>query len=282
MNAVVPFRFDQEQVRIIMRDGAPWFVGRDVAACLGYVIPQKAIGTHCKGVLKWNIPTEGGSQEMLIIPESDVYRLVMRSNAPHAEQFQDWVCEEVLPSIRKTGGYMTPSEANKALEIITKGFTENLVPIVQTLVDGQNSLRSEVVELKSDVNGLSVRFDRLENRIDRRTYPSTKTMMRHYNAVHERYGDKCPCCQRERILDEHGQPIANVCELDHWRLPSQSTVDLTWVVCRRCNSELRKQEVHHDREVKFAAYQSTRRDYEQEKEQNNQPLFRLCEDAKEA
>ena len=57
-------------------------------------------------------PTDGGIQRVKYIPESDVYRLVMRSKLPQAEQFQDWVCDEVLPAIRKTGGYMSAKETD--------------------------------------------------------------------------------------------------------------------------------------------------------------------------
>ena len=92
-------------VRVVMKDGEPYFVGKDVAKCLGYVNPTKAIIDHCKGVSKMGVPTTGGIQEMLIIPENDLYRLIMRSELPNAVEFQDWVCDEVLPSIRKNGYY---------------------------------------------------------------------------------------------------------------------------------------------------------------------------------
>lgn len=96
------------QVRIIERDGKPYFVGSDVAKALGYAIPHKAVQTHCKGVLKWNIPTGGGNQEVLVIPEGDVYRLIIKSQLPAAEKFERWVFDEVLPTINHTGGYIAP------------------------------------------------------------------------------------------------------------------------------------------------------------------------------
>ena len=101
-------------------DDKPMFVAKDVAAMLGYNEPHKAISRHCKGCMKHPVEcvtgtytdSNGKSQntkqimDILFIPESDVYRLVMRSKLPEAEKFQDWVCEEILPAIRKTGGYM--------------------------------------------------------------------------------------------------------------------------------------------------------------------------------
>lgn len=94
------------QVRVVDVNGEPWFVASDIAKALGYERPNDAVNTHCKKVNKFSYgDMPQGAQPYNIIPESDVYRLVMRSNLPDAERFQDWVVEEVLPSIRKTGGY---------------------------------------------------------------------------------------------------------------------------------------------------------------------------------
>lgn len=92
-------------VRTVEVDEKTYFVASDVARALGYAIPHKAVQTHCKGVLKWNIPTNSGNQDMLIIPEGDIYRLVIKSQLPTAEKFKRWVFDEVLPSIRKHGMY---------------------------------------------------------------------------------------------------------------------------------------------------------------------------------
>lgn len=97
-----------------MQGGEPWFVANDVASALGYAVPKKAVIDHCKyaEIFKGtdSVPLTDSPRGISIIPESDVYRLIMRSNLPNAERFQDWVVEEVLPSIRKTGNYsMVPS-----------------------------------------------------------------------------------------------------------------------------------------------------------------------------
>lgn len=94
------------QVRVVDVNGEPWFVASDIAKALGYERPNDAVNTHCKKVNKFSYgDMPQGAQPYNIIPESDVYRLVMRSNLPDAERFQDWVVEEVLPSIRRAGGY---------------------------------------------------------------------------------------------------------------------------------------------------------------------------------
>lgn len=92
-------------LRVLTTEGALWFVGKEVAAILGYSNTRDALLKFCKGGSKTRLPSESGNQDYTIIPESDLYRLVMRSKLPAAEKFQDWVCEEVLPSIRKTGRY---------------------------------------------------------------------------------------------------------------------------------------------------------------------------------
>lgn len=95
-------------VRTIVKDGEVWFVANDVGEILGYKNPQEAIREHCKGVSEMLTPTAGGTQKIKIIPERDVYRLIMRSRLPVAERFEEWFVSEVLHSIRKTGSYTAP------------------------------------------------------------------------------------------------------------------------------------------------------------------------------
>lgn len=94
-------------IRVIDDHGTLLFCGIDIAAALGYAKPRNALNAHCKGALKRGALTAGGVQELTFIPEGDVYRLIVHSRLPNAERFEKWVFEEVLPSIRKTGGYMT-------------------------------------------------------------------------------------------------------------------------------------------------------------------------------
>ena len=101
-------------VRIIRDDGRLLFCGADVAFALGYKNPRKALIDHCKGVTKCDTLTAGGIQSLSYIPEGDVYRLIAHSRLPSAERFEKWVFEEVLPSIRQTGGYMTSSLLEQA------------------------------------------------------------------------------------------------------------------------------------------------------------------------
>lgn len=115
MNEVLPFDFEATQVRVVVIDGEPWFVARDVASLLGYANPGHAVRTHCKGGRERLLPSAGGAQQTLLVPERDLYRLVMRSKLPAAERFEAWVVGEVLPKIRRTGSFGAPADLAKAL-----------------------------------------------------------------------------------------------------------------------------------------------------------------------
>lgn len=84
------------------------FCGNDAAKALGYKRPKDAVSAHCKGAVKRRTLTKGGEQEMLFIPEGDIYRLAAKSELPGAERFESWIFDEVLPSIRRAGSYSFP------------------------------------------------------------------------------------------------------------------------------------------------------------------------------
>lgn len=109
------------EVRTIEENGIILFCGSDVAKALGYTNPSKAINDHCRGDLTKRYPIVdalGRTQGAIFIPESDLYRLVFSSKLPTAEKFTDWVTKEVLPSIRKTGGYALPKDYPAALRAL--------------------------------------------------------------------------------------------------------------------------------------------------------------------
>lgn len=108
---------DFGQIRIIQQNGEPWFVGKDVAQALGYSQTAKAVREHVKDNHKGMsvLDTPGGKQETTIIDEAGLYSLVMRAKTEKAEAFQEWVTGEVLPAIRKHGGYLTPDKIEQAL-----------------------------------------------------------------------------------------------------------------------------------------------------------------------
>lgn len=111
------------QVRMIESKGKIYAVGIDVARALEYANPSKAVIQHCKGITKLGIPSEGGIQETNVIPEGDIYRLIVKAAdqsknlkiKAKAERFEKWIFDEVLPSIRKHGIYATPQAVEAML-----------------------------------------------------------------------------------------------------------------------------------------------------------------------
>lgn len=104
------------EVRTLEQNGKVLFCGKDVATALGYENPSKAIRDHCKGgPIRYPLETAGGTQQIRFITEGDLYRLIASSKLPSAQKFEAWVFDDVLPSIRKHGGYLTPEATEKAL-----------------------------------------------------------------------------------------------------------------------------------------------------------------------
>lgn len=94
-------------IRVIEENGKYLFCGTDVAKALGYIRTNDAISRHCRATVKRSSPISGKMQEINFIPEGDVYRLIVHSKLPTAERFERWVFDEVLPTIRKHGAYIT-------------------------------------------------------------------------------------------------------------------------------------------------------------------------------
>lgn len=103
------------QIRTIDENGKVLFCAKDVAVSLGYKDPTNAIKQHCKGVVKRHLLTDGGKQLANFIPEGDIYRLAASSELPGADAFESWIFDEVLPSIRKHGEYVSPRKAQQRL-----------------------------------------------------------------------------------------------------------------------------------------------------------------------
>ena len=103
-------------VRVVMKDGEPWFVAKDVCECLDLGNPRTSIALldeDEKGV--HTVDTPGGPQEVSIISEAGLYSLILRSRKPEAKAFKRWVTHDILPAIRRHGAYLTPDMTEKVL-----------------------------------------------------------------------------------------------------------------------------------------------------------------------
>ncbi|MDR0722758.1 MAG: Bro-N domain-containing protein, partial [Treponema sp.] len=144
MNQVIPFNFENHDVRVVMIDGQEWWVGKDVVESLGFKDTVNAIKQHCKGVVKHHpLQTGGGKQEVRIISEGDVFRLIVNSRLPQAQRFEKWLFEEVLPQIRKTGSYI-PEDAKQDIQDLQQRVLElelNRTVTEKILLRSQQTIR---------------------------------------------------------------------------------------------------------------------------------------------
>lgn len=144
-NKIEVFKNEQfGEVRTILEGEKVLFCAADVAKALGYTNPNKAVNDHCRAITKRSTPISGKVQKINFIPEGDVYRLIIRSKLPAAEKFELWVFDEVIPTIRKTGGYMTDS----LLERIQKEPAV-IVEFAQALILEKNRVKALECELNT-------------------------------------------------------------------------------------------------------------------------------------
>lgn len=141
MNALKIFENKEfGEIRVIEKDNDPWFIGKDVAEILGYSNPRDAIYKHVefedKGVAKCD--TLGGSQELTVINESGLYSLILSSKLPGAKKFKYWITSEVLPSIRKNGGYIANQENLSDSELMAKALL-----VAQNTINNKNKQLEE-------------------------------------------------------------------------------------------------------------------------------------------
>lgn len=132
------FTFSTQAMRVITIDGEPWFCAADVCDILGYTNSRKALADHCRagGVTKRDTPTSSGIQSMTYISEGNLYRLCIKSHMPEAQKFEAWVCDEVLPSIRKTGRYVAPAAAPVSpTESTAERLTANDLQHIKRMID---------------------------------------------------------------------------------------------------------------------------------------------------
>ena len=138
------------EIRTIQNDSGILFCGSDVARALGYARPADAISAHCKGVCVLPTPSAGGVQNTKFITEGDVYRLIAHSKLPGAERFERWVFDEVLPSIRKHGAYLTEDVLEQALT--SPDFLIELATRLETekAKNAQLTVSNQIMQPKAD------------------------------------------------------------------------------------------------------------------------------------
>lgn len=158
---------DFGEVRTLEENGEVLFCASDVAKALGYAKPENAISRHCRATLKRGTPISGKMQDINFIPEGDVYRLIARSKLPGAEQFERWVFDEVLPSIRKHGAYMTPETLQAA--IMNPDIMIQLCQQLKAEQDKNTALRADLSKATVQNTIMAPKADYFDELVERNT-----------------------------------------------------------------------------------------------------------------
>lgn len=151
------------EIRTVMIDNEPWFVGNDIANSLGYTRGRNAMSSHVDegDALKWGIPDSNNHvQQMTIINESGLYSLIFGSKLESAKKFKKWVTSEVLPTIRRTGSYQMPTTTEGKIALLAQGHTE--------LKERVNNIQSELETLKMDLPILPIEADKITEAVKRK------------------------------------------------------------------------------------------------------------------
>lgn len=172
MNEITVFNNPEfGEIRTIVVDGIPWFVGKDVAEVLGYSNSRKAIGDHVDEEDKTDGVTIrdaiGREQNPVLINESGLYSLVLSSKLPGAKKFKRWVTSEVLPNIRKHGAYMTPETLQAA--ILNPDYLLQVVTALKDETDKRKALEAQNARLVVDNQILQPKADYFDELVDRNT-----------------------------------------------------------------------------------------------------------------
>lgn len=168
-------------VRVITKDGEPWFVGKDVAEVLGYKNTRQAISTNImdddRGV--HSVDTPSSTQQMTIINESGLYSLILSSKLPSAKKFKHWVTSEVLPSIRKTGGYVDENRSDLFLDTYLPFADDTTRTLFKSTLDVINSQNEMIRQKNQEISEKTEQIDYQTNVIHGLTKDIPTADMRH-------------------------------------------------------------------------------------------------------
>lgn len=204
MNELEIFRNDEfGEVRTVTIDDKPYFVANDIAKILEYKRPADAISSHCKGSVKCRVLTNGGNQNIKVIPEGDVYRLIVKAATQSqnkdiqekAEKFESWIFDEVLPTLRKAGGYINN------VDLMVNTYFSDIPDEQKTLVKG---LLTNIEGLQNKNKVLSNENDLLVQRnLEWADRPLINSLVRAYAASIGDFGKAWNNFKKE-LLYKHG------------------------------------------------------------------------------
>lgn len=154
MNGIEIFNNEEfGEIRTVLIKDKPYFCASDIAKALGYKRPNDAISQHCRATVKYRIHISGKMQYVNFIPEGDVYRLIIKSKLPSANRFESWVMDEVLPTIRQTGGYI--NNADLMVNTYFSDISDDQKGLVKGLLFNIEEKQKKIVSLKNENDLLS-------------------------------------------------------------------------------------------------------------------------------
>lgn len=169
-------------VRVIMQNGEPWFVGKDVAEALGYTKARNAMSQHVDegDALKRGVSDSNNHiQQMTIINESGLYSLILSSKLPSAKKFKRWITSEVLPAIRKTGGYVDKNRSDLFLDTYLPFADETTRTLFKSTLDVINSQNEMIRQKNQEISEKTEQIDYQTNVIHGLTKDIPTADMRH-------------------------------------------------------------------------------------------------------
>jgi prophage antirepressor-like protein len=245
-NSVSNFNFDGAPIRSITRENQPWFVAIDVCAALGLKDISDAVGKLDEDekvrVTRDLIPShwrsgEGGSQNLMLISESGLFALVLRcrdamkvGSVPH--RFRKWVTSEVLPSVRKTGGYSSAPMVDISSAMIAAGQE------LRRLADYQSQMNSRLERLeKSTLVGVKEIKGEINTIIPRNEFPK-KIVDEFVSCLRNHYSGKCPISSKV-LIDNEGSIDWSIAAVDHYFDRRNNGRKAGWIVWKEENEKLK-------------------------------------------
>ena len=143
------------QVRMVEVDGKPYAVATDIAKALGYEKPNNAINTHCRATLKQGITDSSGRiQEMNIISQGDIVRLIVKSKLPMAEKFESWIFDDVIPEVLKTGSYIVDDKQAETIAVgkVMRNADGDMLEMIANMAMRQKELfdQNQIMQPKAE------------------------------------------------------------------------------------------------------------------------------------
>lgn len=250
MSNIVPFVFEEQEVRTITdQNGNPWFVAKDVCGVLGLVNTSQSVSTlddDEKADICFTDIRSTQQRNHLIVSEPGLYKLIGKSRKPAAKRFDRWVRHEVLPTIRKTGGYsisgaVLPDGKTWGSEA-GHGFIDAVRIGVRSIFEDVLNVKLRPIDDKLKSHGEKLDFLVGEKIRGRRGF-NKQTLNVWGQVVKKYYGYNCPACETSQICTADGEFYkGDIVQFDHTKERHLCTVEDGMPLCKGCHGKKTRDE----------------------------------------